>query len=246
MKNFKLTICYDGSRYKGWQKLASTEDTIQARLEKLLSRLLVQEINVHGSGRTDSGVHARAQVCSFRANTDMPVDIMLSSLRKYLPEDIGAVSLEEVDSRFHARLSCTAKTYIYRIWNSDEPNVFERKYMYRFPQPIDDTAMKKAATYLLGKHDFRAFSSRSPGKKTTVREIYDIDIKRLGGEIRIIYRGDGFLYNMVRIMTGTLLEAGCGKIVPDDIPAILASGCRENSGFTAPAHGLVLWEVSYR
>lgn len=244
MQNYKLTLSYDGSRYKGWQKQGNTPDTIQAKLENILSRMLSQEIEVHGSGRTDAGVHARAQVCSFKAEADMDVHIMLTKLREYLPEDIGAVSLEKADARFHARLSCREKSYVYRIWNSDAPNVFERRYMYRFLQKLDIAAMENAAQQLLGEHDFTAFSTHR-GNKSSVRKLKDIKIESLGDELRFTFTGDGFLYNMVRILTGTLLDVGTHKLSPDDIPAIFASRSRQNAGFTAPAQGLILWDVKY-
>ena len=244
MQNFKLTLSYDGSRYKGWQKQGNTPDTLQAKLETILSRMLSQNVEIHGSGRTDAGVHARAQVCSFRAETDMDIYIMLTSLRAHLPEDIGAVSLEKADARFHARLSCREKSYVYRLWNSDTPNVFERRYMYRFPDKLDFSAMEKAAELLRGEHDFTAFSSHR-GNKSPVRNLRAIKIERQGDELRLIFTGDGFLYNMVRILTGTLLDVGTHKLSADDIPAIFASRSRQNAGFTAPAQGLILWDVKY-
>ena len=244
MKNYKLVLCYDGSRYKGWQKQGNTENTIQAKLESILSRMLEQEVAVHGSGRTDAGVHARAQVCSFRAKTDMSCSDMLSALREYLPEDIGAEALENADERFHARLSCREKSYVYRIWNSDAPNVFERKYMYRCADKLDIESMEKAAGLLLGQHDFTAFSTHR-GNKSAVRDLRDIRLERIGEELRFTFTGDGFLYNMVRILTGTLIEVGRHEKAPEEIPGIFASGKRENAGFTAPAQGLTLWDVKY-
>ena len=244
MQNFKLTLSYDGSRYKGWQKQGNTPDTIQAKLETILSRMLSQNVEIHGSGRTDAGVHARAQVCSFRAETDIDIDVMLTSLREHLPEDIGAVSLEKADARFHARLSCREKSYVYRIWNSDAPNVFERRYMYRFPDKLDFSAMEKAAELLRGEHDFTAFSSHR-GNKSPVRRLKTLKIERFGEEVRFTFTGDGFLYNMVRILTGTLLDVGTHRLSPEDIPTIFASRSRQNAGFTAPPQGLILWDVKY-
>ena len=139
MRNFMLTLCYDGGRYRGWQRQGNTDNSIQAKTEELLSRLLKQKIELAASGRTDAGVHARRQVCSFRAETDYSTEFMLTELRKFLPEDVGALSLEEAPPRFHARLSCTGKTYLYRVWNSEEPNVFERRYRYRFSEPLEST-----------------------------------------------------------------------------------------------------------
>ena len=171
MTNYRLVLSYDGTRYRGWQKQGNTDNTIQAKLEALLSRLLGQEIEVAGSGRTDAGVHARAQVCSFRAETDMSCDELLKKIRDFLPEDIGAISLTEAAPRFHARLNAREKTYIYRVWNSDAPNVFERKYMYAFPARLNIDEMRCAADMLCGEHDFLAFCSLKKMKKSSVRTI---------------------------------------------------------------------------
>lgn len=245
MRNFRLVLCYDGSRYDGWQKQGNTENTIQSKIEALLSRLLEQDIEVAASGRTDAGVHARHQVCSFHAQTDMDCDLLLSEIRKYLPEDIGAVSFSDASPRFHARLNCKGKTYVYRVWNSDEPNVFERKYIYKYSKPLDIDAMKNAADALCGEHDFTAFTSAKHMKKSAVRRIDSIDISRKNGEIRFTVTGSGFLYNMVRIIVGTLLEVGAGKRSAESVSSALQSLDRKNAGFTAPAQGLTLWDVYY-
>ena len=245
MRNFRLTLCYDGGRYDGWQRQGNSENTIQGKLEGLLSRLLDQSVEVAGSGRTDAGVHALAQVCSFRAETELDCETLLAEIRRYLPEDIGAVALEEAPPRFHARLSCREKTYVYRIWNSDEPNVFERKWMISVPQALDLDAMRRASAPLLGEHDFSAFCANRHMKKTAVRTLRRIEITRMGGEIRIALTADGFLYHMVRIIVGTLLEVGEGKRAAEDIPAVLASRDRMEAGPTAPAQGLTLWSVKY-
>lgn len=245
MPNFKLTLCYEGTRYRGWQKQGNTDKTVQGKLEAALSRLLGQEIEVAGCGRTDAGVHAREQVCSFRAETVMSCAELLAALRQALPEDIGALSLEEAPPRFHARLSCKGKIYVYRIWNSETPNIFERRFLWSVPEALDEEAMKKAAALLCGRHDFAAFCTHAPGRKSTVRELRRLEIRREGEELRLIFEGDGFLYNMVRILTGTLLEVGRGERRPEEMPAILASGDRAQAGPTAPAQGLTLWGASY-
>ena len=245
MKNYKLTLCYDGSRYSGWQKQGNTGNTIQEKLETLLTRLLGQPVEIAGCGRTDAGVHAKRQVCSFRAQTDMDCAEILAQLRQYLPEDIGALTLEEAPPRFHARLSCTEKSYLYRIWNSAAPNVFERKYVYRYPDTLDTDAMSRAAQALIGEHDFTAFCSNRLMKKSAVRTLKIIDIYRQGSELRILLTGNGFLYNMVRIIAGTLIEAGRGERDAENIAAALQSRDRKNAGFTAPAQGLCLWDVRY-
>lgn len=245
MANYRLTVCYDGSRYRGWQKQGNTDDTIQAKLEAGLSGILRQSVELAGSGRTDAGVHARRQICSFRADTAMSCGDILSALRGVLPGDIGALSLEEAAPRFHARLSCTGKTYTYRIWTGDEPNVFERKYIYVFPEALDMAAMRAAADVLCGEHDFTSFCSNKHMKKSAVRRLDSIEFENIGNELRITLTGNGFLYNMVRIIVGTLLEVGTGKRRAEDIPGVLAGLDRELSGFTAPAQGLFLWDVKY-
>ena len=244
-RNFKLTLCYDGTRYRGWQRQGNTADTIQGKLEKLLTRLLSQNVEVHGSGRTDAGVHAAGQVASFRADTAMTCGELLSALRQYLPEDVGALSLEEADPRFHARLSAREKTYVYRIWNSGSPCVFERKYVYVYPRPLDLAAMERAGERLCGRHDFAAFSTGKKKGKATVRTLKSVEITRQGEEIRIAFTADGFLYNMARILTGTLLEIGAGDRPAEEIDGIFASQNRERAGFTAPARGLCLLRVEY-
>ena len=244
-RNFKLTLCYDGGRYRGWQRQGNTDNTIQAKLETLLSRLLEQPVELAASGRTDAGVHARRQVCSFRADTDLSTDIMLTELRKYLPDDIGALALEEAPERFHARLSCREKTYVYRIWNSDAPNVFDRRWMHTVAAPLDFKAMQAAGDKLCGTHDFTSFCANRHMKKSAVRTLRSVTVARDGDEVRLSFRGDGFLYHMARILSGTLIEVGLGKRTPDEMPAILAALDRSAAGETAPANGLILWETEY-
>ena len=169
----------------------------------------------------------------------------MALLREYLPEDIGALALEKAPERFHARLSAVRKTYVYRVWNSDAPCVFERKYVYAEPRPLDLDAMRRAAAQLCGRHEFSAFSTGKKTGRAATRTIESIEIERCGEEVRLTYTGDGFLYNMVRILTGTLLEVGLGERRPDDMEAILASHSRASAGFTAPAQGLFLWDVTY-
>ena len=245
MRNYKLTLCYEGTRYRGWQRQGNTGDTIQGKLEALLSRLLAQQVELAGSGRTDAGVHARRQVCSFRADTALDCETLLREIRAHLPEDIGAWSLEEAEPRFHARLSCKGKCYRYRIWNSEAPNVFERRWMLRVPETLDEAAMERAAALLCGTHDFAAFTTQRPGKKSTVRTLRSVELLRSGDELDLCFTGDGFLYNMVRILTGTLLEVGLGNRSAESVSAALASRDRAQAGPTAPAQGLTLWSVEY-
>ncbi len=245
MPNYRLTLCYDGTRWKGWQKQGNTDHTIQGKLETLLSRLLDQPIEVAASGRTDAGTHAKRQVVSFRAKTALSTQEILDGLRRYLPADIGAVSLEQVEPRFHARFSCTGKTYTYRIWNSDEPNVFERNYLYHLHETLDVPAMRRAAEDLCGTHDYKAFCSLKRTKKSTVRRVDSITIQELGPELLFTFEGNGFLYHMVRILVGTLLEVGRGNLRPEEMGDILVSQDRKRAGETVPACGLCLVDVRY-
>lgn len=255
MRNFKIILQYEGTRYKGWQRQESTDQTIQGRLEALLSRMTGKTVEVIGSGRTDAGVHALGQVANFHADTKMRPDEILKYINAYLPEDIAVLSVEEVPERFHSRLNAKGKTYCYRVINSNLPHIFDRRYAHIVEEELDVEAMKTAARYLLGTHDFKAFTSSKKSKKSTVRTVDEIKIektastsmllKREQDEIRFTYSGNGFLYHMVRIMTGTLLEVGTHQRKPEEIAGILSSGLRENAGELAPAKGLTLMEVRY-
>ena len=244
MRNLRLDICYDGTRYKGWQRLSGTDSTIQGKIETALSRILEEPIEISGSGRTDAGVHARGQVASFHCESNMSSEEILSNLRRYLPEDIGIYSCKEVSPRFHARLNAKEKTYLYRIWNSEAPCVFERKFTAQFPEKLDLEAMRQAAVQLCGEHDFSAFCGNPKFKKSTVRFVRSIDIQRCGHEICIEVTGNGFLHSMVRIIVGTLIEVGRGERCVDTIPMLFGEK-RAEAGFLAPAQGLCLQEVYY-
>ena len=244
MRNVRLDICYDGSRYKGWQRLAGDQNTIQGKLEQLLSRVLEETIEVSGSGRTDAGTHAKGQVANFHCESQMPCEEILENLRRYLPEDIGIYSCRNVSPRFHARLNAKQKTYCYRLWNSEKPCVFDRKYVYIFPETLDLDKMQIAAKAFLGTHDFSAFCGNKNMKKSTVRAIESISVERVGEEIQFTVTGNGFLQHMVRIMVGTLLEIGTGKREADSILE-LYGGERSQAGVLVPACGLCLMEVQY-
>lgn len=244
MRNLRLDLCYDGSRYKGWQRLPGTDNTIQYKLETALSRILNEPVEVIGSGRTDAGTHAKLQVCNFHCQSAMPCEEILSLLRRYLPEDIGIYSCRNVSERFHARLNAKTKTYVYRLWNNDEPCVFDRKYVYIDPTEYDIEKMQIAARYFLGTHDFSAFCANKNMKKSTVRHIHAFDISRIDGEIRFTVTGNGFLHHMVRIMVGTLLEIGRGEREPDSTQSLFGQK-REQAGMLVPSCGLCLMEVNY-
>ena len=244
MRNIRLDICYDGTRYRGWQRLPGKDDTIQGKLETALSRILEEPIEIAGSGRTDAGVHARGQVANFHTESSKGAAEILADLRRYLPEDIGIYSCRDVSPRFHARLNAKEKTYRYRIWNSEAPCVFDRRFVAVMPEEMDVEAMQRAADALVGEHDFSAFCGNPKFKKSTVRYIRSITITRQGDELVLEYTGNGFLHNMVRILTGTLVEVGRGERSADSIPALFG-GKRADAGFLAPAQGLCLMEVYY-
>ena len=244
MRNIRLDICYEGTRYRGWQRLSGTDNTIQSKIESTLSRILEEPIEISASGRTDAGTHAMCQVVNFHCSSVLPCDEILLMLRRYLPEDIGIYSCRNVSERFHARLNAKTKTYRYRVWNSDVPCVFERKFVYIDPRKLDIDAMREAALYFLGEHDFEAFSANKGKKKSTVRYIHAFDVERSENEVLFTVTGNGFLHHMVRIMVGTLLEIGRGERKIDSIPALFSCK-RADTGELIPACGLCLLEVNY-
>ena len=244
MRNLRLDLCYDGTRYRGWQRLPGVENTLQGKLEATLSRILGEPIELTGSGRTDAGVHAEHQVANFHCESALPAEEILSRLRRYLPEDIGVYSCREVSERFHARLNAREKTYCYRIWNSDDPCVFQRRFVAVMPEELSLEQMRRGAEWLLGEHDFSAFCGNPKMKKSTVRSIYAIDIRRAGQEVQISVTGNGFLHNMVRILVGTLVEVGRLERPAESLPRLFGAR-REQAGFLAPPQGLCLEEVRY-
>ena len=244
MRNVRLDLCYDGTRYRGWQRLSSNDSTIQGKLETVLSRILGEPIEITGSGRTDAGTHALLQVANFHCSSTMPADEILAQLRRYLPEDIGIYSCKNVSPRFHARLNAKTKTYRYRVWNSRLPCVFDRKYVYFHPDALDCAAMADAAKLFVGEHDFSAFYANKYMKKSTVRYISRFEVYCEGNEIHFLVTGNGFLHHMVRIMVGTLLQVGRGERTADSVYDLFG-GERSQSGELLPACGLCLMEVTY-
>lgn len=245
MRNFRIVLQYEGTKYQGWQKQESTDNTIQGKLEKILTKMAGVPVEVYGAGRTDAGVHAKGQVAHFKVETDMSEIQILNYINQYLPEDIAVISLKEAGERFHARLNAVGKIYQYRIINSDIPNVFERRYVHVIEKTLDIQKMRKAADILEGTHDFKAFTSTKRGKKSTVRTIESIQIEKMGDEICLTYKGDGFLYHMVRILSGTLIEVGLSERSVESVAEALESLDRKNAGILAPAKGLTLLEVLY-
>jgi tRNA pseudouridine38-40 synthase len=245
MQNYKILIQYDGTHYSGWQKQKNTLDTIQGRFERILSQLNGGDVEISGSGRTDAGVHAIGQVANFKLHKKLDKKYVFDYLNKYLPDDIAVTDIDYADDRFHARLNAKRKTYVYRMWIGEYSNVFEHRFLYTLRQLPDIEKMKTAANLLTGRHDFFGFSSVKKTKKSTVREIYKIEIKKNENEIKIIFEGNGFLYNMVRILAGTIYDCGIGKMTCDSIKTVFETGQREYAGETLPPCGLTLLKVEY-
>ena len=245
MRNIRLRLQYEGTRYQGWQKQTSTDNTIQGKMEVLLTKMCGEPVEIAASGRTDAGVHALGQVANFHTESDMSTEEIMAYCNRYLPEDIAVVEVSEAAPRFHSRLNATGKRYRYRIINSQIPDVFWRRYAAEEPEALDLDAMRKAAERLLGEHDFKAFTSAKKSKKSTVRRIDEIRIERIANRVEFVFTGNGFLQNMVRILTGTLIEIGDGRRTPEDVSEILEAKNRERAGYTAPACGLTLLEVIY-
>lgn len=246
MNNYRLIIQYDGSRYKGWQRLGNEENTIQGKLEDVISRMAGEETELIGCSRTDAGVHALAQVANFKTKRDYSEAEIMSYLNHYLPNDISVIDVKKVELDFHARYQAKDKTYLYRIWNMNYPNPFMRKYSMHVEQKLDIEEMRKAAYSFLGEHDFTAFSNSKSKKKSMVREIHSIEITKNDAFVCIRISGNSFLYNMVRRMVGTLIEVGQGKKKPEDIPDILNSKERKQTGPMAEACGLYLEYINYQ
>lgn len=245
MRNFKVTIQYEGTRYQGWQKQTSTDNTLQGKFETLLSRLAGEPVEIDASGRTDAGVHAYGQVANFRMNTRLTAAELMEQINQYLPEDVAVINCEEVNPRFHSRLNAKGKTYRYRILNSAVPAVFDRKFVWQVKEPLDLEAMRRAASCLIGTHDFKSFTSAKKSKKSTVRTITSLEIEQVGQEVVFLFTGDGFLFHMVRILVGTLVEVGLGQRSAEEIPQILTALDRQQAGMLVPAQGLSLMEVFY-
>lgn len=245
MKRIRLIVAYDGTNYSGWQ-IQKNSNTIEAELNKALSTLTGETIEVDGASRTDAGVHADGNVAVFDTNSPIPAEKFAKALNGHLPDDIVVVKSEEVDGEWHPRFAESTKTYEYRILNRDMPDPLKRNYTAHIYGELDVGKMQEGASYLVGEHDFASFCSAGSQVKTTIREIYSVDVKRHGDEIKITVSGAGFLYNMVRIIVGTLVDVGFGKIEPEEVKNILEACNRSVAGQTAPAQGLKLVEIEYK
>jgi tRNA pseudouridine38-40 synthase len=244
-RNIKLLIEYDGGRYNGWQRQTSIKSTVQGRIEYILERMTGEKIELHGAGRTDTGVHALGQAANFHTRSLMELSDMEENLQKYLPEDINLLNIQEMPERFHCRLNAKGKKYLYRIWNHPVKNIFNRNYCYHVKKPLNIEKMRQAAHLFIGTKDFRSFTAFKSKDKSTVRTISRIEIVEDGPEISIEFTGDGFLHRMVRVITGTIIEAGLEEISLPDIGEMFVQEKRSAAGFTAPPHGLFLVEVIY-
>ncbi|MCB5953857.1 tRNA pseudouridine(38-40) synthase TruA [Enterococcus sp. CWB-B31] len=246
MRNIKLTVEYDGGRYLGWQRLGNSDKTIQGKIENVLKQITGTGIEIIGSGRTDAGTHARGQIANFKMDTLIELPELLSSLNHRLPQDIVVKKAEEVPERFHARYNATGKKYRYHVWNDTIPSAFERNYSFHYMEKLDMTLMNEACRKLIGTHDFIGFSSLKKTKKSTIRTIDELSIQKEGSMLYFTFVGDGFLYKMVRIIMGTLLEIGAGKLPLETIDEVLERKIRSDAGMTVPSQGLFLEEVYYR
>lgn len=245
MKNFKLTIEYDGTNYCGWQRQAK-EPTVQAEIERALTFMTRAPVNLAGAGRTDAGVHALGQVASFRCDTRLDPEAILKGLNSLLPGDIAIQDCRSVPEGFHARFDAKSKVYHYRILNRDTRAAVGRDYAWFIHRPLDLPAMRRAAGILVGRHDFKAFESTGSPRAHTLREVGAADW--VEGEDRCLVfqiEADGFLRCMVRNIVGTLVAVGLGKLAPGDVQAIMDARDRKRAGATAPARGLFLMEVKY-
>lgn len=244
MRNVKLTIEYDGTNYHGWQ-YQNNVNSVQEEIEKALTKITGKYINITGSGRTDAGVHARGQVANFYINTKLPIERFKYALNMRLPRDITIVNSEEVDLDFHSRFSAKGKQYKYIIYNNKMPSALNRNYSYHIINMLNIDEMKRASKYLIGTHDFKSFMSKGTIVKDTIRTIYSIDISKRDNFIEITFKGSSFLRSMIRIMVGTLILVGNGKLKKEALPSIILGKKRCLSGPTAPAQGLYLEKVYY-
>ena len=244
MRNIKLTIEYDGKDFNGWQK-KPTKLNIQGTIEQAIKQITGEEVQLNASGRTDAGVHALGQVANFKTNSQIPIEKFAIAINSRLKRSIVIKKAEEVDERFHSRLNCKKKTYRYVINNSPEGTAIYRNLETHIPQKLDVDKMQEAVKYFEGEHDFKAFKASGTSSKSSVRTIYKAEVYKEGDRIFIELTGNGFLYNMVRIIAGTLVDVGIGKIKPDEIPEIIKMQKRENAGKTLPPNGLYLLRVMY-
>ena len=245
MRTLKLTIAYDGTRYAGWQIQKGRRPTIQGTLERVLRTVLREPVKVIGSGRTDAGGHALAQVAHVKTQSDLPCSRLLRSVNALLPSDIAVLEIEEAGPSFHARFDAVSKRYQYRVFLGEVVPPFIRSYVHQVRAPLNVALMRREAAGLKRRHDFRAFIRMASGRTGTVRTLTDVEVVRQGRELRVEVEGNGFLHTMVRSITGTLLDVGRGRRAAGTVRRMLKTGRRELAGTTAPAKGLTLIDVQY-
>lgn len=249
MRNIKLTIEYDGTDFNGWQVQSKKNRTVQGEIEKALYKILKKPTRIRGSGRTDSGVHAKAQIAHFKTATCIPCDSLCRALNTYLPDDVSILKVEDVDSKFHAQFDAKRKTYHYMILNRLEPGALNRQFCTHIPYKLNVSRMRRAAHHLVGRHDFRSFvaadSAKPSRQQNSIRTIYRCDVRKRGDYIFFEIEANGFLYKMVRNIVGTLIAVGCQKLSVEDIIQILKAKDRSRAGDTAPPQGLCLQIVRY-
>ncbi len=246
MNNYKMVIAYDGSRYKGWQRLGDGESSIQGKLEMVLSKLFKEEIQIIGSGRTDAGVHARGQVANFQYKKNLDCSEKLKEINHYLPEDISVLSLEKVDAAFHSRYNAETKTYRYYILQNPVHDPFVRKYSLHIPEYLDIESMEIAAEMIIGEHDFTTFTNAKSKKKSMVRRLDRVDIFPEDDYLVIEFEGNGFLHNMVRRLVGTLIQIGLDQLKPKMMQKYLEAKDRQKVTYVAESKGLFLYSVKYK
>ena len=244
MRNLKLILQYDGSRYHGFQ-IQPDVATVAGEVNRVLTKLTGNEVNIQGCSRTDAGVHAYRYCCNFTTDFPIPADRLPIVLRKMLPDDITAIECTEVDESFNARFDTVSKTYRYLINTSSDCTVYTRNYEWQYGKPLDVDAMQKAAEHIIGEHDFASFMTSGGQVTSTVRTVYKLNIVKNGDMVELYINADGYLYNMVRIITGTLVQVGEGKISPDRVKDIVEACDRQVAGPTAPPQGLYLYEINY-
>lgn len=244
MRNIKLTIEYDGKGFNGWQKQPNKLN-IQGEIEAVIEGITGEKVELNASGRTDAGVHSFGQVANFKTNSNIPIEKFPIAINSKLKKSIVIKSAEEVDERFHSRYNCKQKTYRYVINNSEYASAIYRNLECHISQKLDISLMKEAIKYFEGEHDFAGFKASGTSSKSSVRIIYNAEIKEENDRLYIYLTGNGFLYNMVRIISGTLVEVGLGKIKPEEIPNIIKSKDRQKAGKTLPPQGLYLMKVEY-
>lgn len=244
MRNIKLIIEYDGKDYNGWQKQPDKLN-IQGEIEKAIQNITGETVELYASGRTDAGVHALGQVANFKTSSHIPIQKMAIAINSQVKKSIRIIQAEEVEEDFHSRYNCKKKTYRYIINNSEHGSAIYRNMEYHMPVKLDIESMKKSIKYFEGEHDFKAFKSSGTSSKSSVRTIYKAEIKTNGDRIIIELTGNGFLYNMVRIIAGTVVDVGLGKIKPEEIPDIIEKQDRTRAGKTLPPQGLYLVKVEY-